>query len=124
FLRAYWPNLEARGYNCSFPSSSSRQKPLSSLSLWASATPSTESGNQSGNRNGVNVSILKEEKAGATVLFEEMKKASNNVGVVVNPVRLNTLTEFGTPEFVADKLIQGEKRKLKLTSLLGNAALV
>ncbi|CAI0405262.1 unnamed protein product [Linum tenue] len=66
----------------------------------------------------------KEEKAGATVLFEEMKKASNNVGVVVNPVRLNTLTEFGTPEFVADKLIQGEKRKLKLTSLLGNAALV
>ncbi|CAN1316904.1 PsbP domain-containing protein 2, chloroplastic, partial [Linum perenne] len=56
-------------------------------------------------------SYSKVDKAGATLLFEEMEKASNNVGVVVIPVRLKTLAEFGTPQFVADKLIQAEKRK-------------
>ncbi|KAK8492944.1 hypothetical protein V6N13_038818 [Hibiscus sabdariffa] len=56
-------------------------------------------------------SWIKVEKAGATVLFEEANVGSNNVGVVVNPVRLNSLGEFGTPQFVADKLIQAEKRK-------------
>lgn len=50
------------------------------------------------------------EKAGATVLFEEGK---NSIGVVVSPVRLKNLKEFGTPEFVADKLIQAERRKVK-----------
>lgn len=54
----------------------------------------------------------KVDKAGATVLFEEGNKGSNNVGVVVNPVRLTSLGEFGTPQFVADKLIQAEKRKV------------
>ncbi|KAG4125635.1 hypothetical protein ERO13_D10G108000v2 [Gossypium hirsutum] len=53
----------------------------------------------------------KVEKAGATVLFEEANVGNNNVGVVVSPVRLNSLGEFGTPQFVADKLIQAEKRK-------------
>ncbi|XWS33128.1 hypothetical protein CRYUN_Cryun22dG0052200 [Craigia yunnanensis] len=56
-------------------------------------------------------SWIKVEGAGATVLFEEVNKRSNNVGVVVNPVRLNSLGEFGTPQFVVDKLIQAEKRK-------------
>ncbi|KAE8673940.1 PsbP domain-containing protein 2 [Hibiscus syriacus] len=56
-------------------------------------------------------SWIKVEKAGATVLFEEANVGGNNVGVVVNPVRLNRLGEFGTPQFVADKLIQAEKRK-------------
>ncbi|XVF58836.1 hypothetical protein PTKIN_Ptkin07bG0098000 [Pterospermum kingtungense] len=56
-------------------------------------------------------SWIKVEKAGATVLFEEANKGSNSIGVVVNPVRLNSLGEFGTPQFVADKLIQAEKRK-------------
>ncbi|XP_008460857.1 psbP domain-containing protein 2, chloroplastic isoform X1 [Cucumis melo] len=56
-------------------------------------------------------SWVKVDKAGATVLFEEGNKGSNNVGVVVNPVRLTSLGEFGTPQFVADKLIQAEKRK-------------
>lgn len=36
---------------------------------------------------------------------------SNNIGVVVNPVRLASLEEFGTPQFVADKLLQAERRK-------------
>lgn len=31
---------------------------------------------------------------------------------MVNPVRLTTLGEFGSPQFVADKLIQAEKRKV------------
>lgn len=55
---------------------------------------------------------LKVDKAGATVLFEEPNKGSNNVGVVVSPVRLASLGEFGSPQFVADKLIQAEKRKV------------
>uniref|UniRef100_A0A0F7CYP0 PsbP domain-OEC23 like protein n=1 Tax=Geranium maderense TaxID=28964 RepID=A0A0F7CYP0_9ROSI len=53
----------------------------------------------------------KVDKAGAVVLFEQVDKGSNNIGVVVNPVRLNTLSQFGSPEFVAGKLIQAEKRK-------------
>ncbi|KAL6223230.1 hypothetical protein ACLB2K_006618 [Fragaria x ananassa] len=56
-------------------------------------------------------SWIKVDKAGATALFEEARSKGNNVGVVVNPVRLNTLGEFGTPQFVADKLIQAEKLK-------------
>ncbi|XP_014505713.1 psbP domain-containing protein 2, chloroplastic [Vigna radiata var. radiata] len=56
-------------------------------------------------------SWAKVDKAGATVLFEEKIVGSNNIGVVVSPVRLKTLEEFGTPQFVADKLLQAEKRK-------------
>uniref|UniRef100_A0A7N2MQ48 PsbP C-terminal domain-containing protein n=2 Tax=Quercus lobata TaxID=97700 RepID=A0A7N2MQ48_QUELO len=56
-------------------------------------------------------SWIKVDKAGATVLFEEANKGSNNVGVVVDPVRLKSLGEFGTPQFVAEKLIQAERRK-------------
>ncbi|KAL3729071.1 hypothetical protein ACJRO7_033642 [Eucalyptus globulus] len=56
-------------------------------------------------------SWVKVDKAGATVLFEEPTKGSNNVGVVVSPVRLASLGEFGSPQFVVDKLIQAEKRK-------------
>ncbi|KAM6563195.1 hypothetical protein CsatB_023193 [Cannabis sativa] len=57
-------------------------------------------------------SWIKVDKAGATALFEEADKGStNNVGVVVSPVRLNSLTEFGSPEFVVNKLIQAERRK-------------
>ncbi|KAL5213900.1 hypothetical protein ABZP36_003052 [Zizania latifolia] len=56
-------------------------------------------------------SWLKVEKAGATALFQQEGKGSNNVGVVVNPVRLSSLTEFGTPQFVAERLIQAEKKK-------------
>ncbi|KAK9691967.1 hypothetical protein RND81_09G232300 [Saponaria officinalis] len=57
------------------------------------------------------ISYIKVDKAGATVLFEEVNKGSNNVGVVVNSVRISSLRDFGTPQFVADKLIQAEKRK-------------
>uniref|UniRef100_A0A0F7GXK0 PsbP domain-OEC23 like protein n=1 Tax=Erodium trifolium TaxID=337410 RepID=A0A0F7GXK0_9ROSI len=56
-------------------------------------------------------SFTKVEKAGATVLFQQASNNVNNVGVVVNPVRLTSLSEFGSPEFVVDKLIQAEKRK-------------
>uniref|UniRef100_A0A0F7GYN1 PsbP domain-OEC23 like protein n=1 Tax=Francoa sonchifolia TaxID=23250 RepID=A0A0F7GYN1_9ROSI len=56
-------------------------------------------------------SWIKVDKAGATVLFEEVNEGTNNAGVVVNPVRLNSLGEFGSPQFVADKLILAEKRK-------------
>ncbi|KAG9458946.1 hypothetical protein H6P81_003454 [Aristolochia fimbriata] len=56
-------------------------------------------------------SWIKVDKAGATVLFEELAGRGNSIGVVVSPVRLSALGEFGSPEFVADKLIQAEKRK-------------
>ncbi|GAA0143884.1 hypothetical protein LIER_04464 [Lithospermum erythrorhizon] len=56
-------------------------------------------------------SYIKVEKPGATVLFQELDKGSNNIGVVVNPVKISKLSEFGTPEFVADKLIKAEKKK-------------
>ena len=50
------------------------------------------------------------------MLFQEANMGSNNIGVVVNPVRLTSLEEFGTPQFVADKLIQAERRKVTLCS--------
>ncbi|XP_061356216.1 psbP domain-containing protein 2, chloroplastic [Gastrolobium bilobum] len=56
-------------------------------------------------------SWTKVDKAGATVLFQEANMGSNNIGVVVNPVRLASLGEFGSPQFVADKLLQAERRK-------------
>ncbi|KAM0000309.1 hypothetical protein Hdeb2414_s0435g00893071 [Helianthus debilis subsp. tardiflorus] len=56
-------------------------------------------------------SWIKVEKAGATLLFQDPVQGSNNVGVVVTPVRLTTLSDFGDPQFVANKLIQAEKRK-------------
>ncbi|KAF8079536.1 hypothetical protein N665_1020s0004 [Sinapis alba] len=56
-------------------------------------------------------SWIKVEKAGANVLFEEPDKRSNNIGVVVSPVRIKSLQDFGSPQFVADKLINAEKRK-------------
>eukprot|EP01018_Ginkgo_biloba_P014168 Gb_33225 [translate_table: standard] len=53
----------------------------------------------------------KVDKAGATVLFEDPEAKANNVGVVVNPVRISSLKEFGTVHDVADKLLQAEKNK-------------
>ncbi|KAL3630241.1 PsbP domain-containing protein 2, chloroplastic [Castilleja foliolosa] len=53
----------------------------------------------------------KVDKAGATVLFEDTNQRANNIGVVVSPTRISSLGEFGTPQFVADKLIQAERRK-------------
>ncbi|XP_010470064.1 PREDICTED: psbP domain-containing protein 2, chloroplastic-like [Camelina sativa] len=56
-------------------------------------------------------SYTKVEKAGANALFEEQNNGSNNIGVVVSPVRIKSLEDFGDPQFVADKLINAEKRK-------------
>ncbi|KAL5555493.1 hypothetical protein UlMin_037729 [Ulmus minor] len=61
---------------------------------------------------------------GPTVLFEEANKGTNNVGVLVNVVRLTNLKDFGTPQFVADKLIQAEKRKYKLDSTRGGVKMI
>ncbi|XP_020964027.1 uncharacterized protein LOC107612543 [Arachis ipaensis] len=56
-------------------------------------------------------SWTKVDKAGATALFQDASMGSNNIGVVVNPVRLANLGDFGSPEFVADKLLQAERCK-------------
>jgi len=58
-------------------------------------------------------SYTKVDKAGANALFEELNNGSNNIGVVVSPVRIKSLDQFGTPQFVADKLINAEKRKVR-----------
>ncbi|GJX92171.1 PsbP domain-containing protein 2, chloroplastic [Tanacetum coccineum] len=41
----------------------------------------------------------------------DSSKGINNVGVVVTPVCLTSLSQFGDPQFVSNKLIQAEKRK-------------
>ena len=58
------------------------------------------------------------DKAGATVLFEDPKSKGNNIGVVVNPVRISSLTEFGSIDIVADKLLQAEKKKVCVKACL------
>lgn len=52
------------------------------------------------------------EKAGATLLFEDPATRGNTIGVVVNPVRISSLKDFGSPDEVADKLIAAERRKV------------
>ncbi|KAF6145645.1 hypothetical protein GIB67_018751, partial [Kingdonia uniflora] len=49
------------------------------------------------------------EKSGATTLLEKVNKGSNNIGVVVFPKRLISLSEFGNSQCVMDKLIQAKK---------------
>ena len=56
----------------------------------------------------------KVDKAGATALFVREKNKSDTIGVVVSPVRLSSLKDFGTPDFVAEKLIQAERRKVNV----------
>ncbi|CAK9196089.1 unnamed protein product [Sphagnum troendelagicum] len=53
----------------------------------------------------------KVEKAGATLLFEDPATRGNTIGVVVNPVRIASLKDFGSLDEVADKLIAAERRK-------------
>jgi hypothetical protein len=54
------------------------------------------------------------EKAGATLLFEDPETRGNTIGVVVNPVRIASLKDFGSLDEVADKLIAAERRKVTL----------
>ncbi|XP_020965745.1 psbP domain-containing protein 2, chloroplastic-like isoform X1 [Arachis ipaensis] len=65
-------------------------------------------------------SWTKVDKAGETALFQDASMGSNNIGVVVNPVRLANLGDFRSPEFVADKHLQAERCKVRfLFPLLG-----
>ncbi len=58
------------------------------------------------------------EKAGATLLFEDPATRGNTIGVVVNPVRIASLKDFGSLDEVADKLIAAERRKVNSKELL------
>lgn len=58
------------------------------------------------------------EKAGATLLIEDPKNRKNSIGVVVNPVRIDSLTEFGDPESVGEKLLAAERKKVRACSEL------
>ncbi|MFS7949000.1 hypothetical protein Hanom_Chr06g00566411 [Helianthus anomalus] len=57
-------------------------------------------------------SFIKVEKARAILLFEDLNKESNNVGVIVTLVRLTGLGEFGDTRFIANKLFQAGKRNV------------
>ncbi len=56
--------------------------------------------------------LIQVEKAGATLLFEDPATRGNTIGVVVNPVRIASLKDFGSLDEVADKLIAAERRKV------------
>eukprot|EP01025_Chloroclados_australasicus_P016018 TRINITY_DN17835_c0_g1_i1.p1 TRINITY_DN17835_c0_g1~~TRINITY_DN17835_c0_g1_i1.p1 ORF type:complete len:242 (-),score=17.09 TRINITY_DN17835_c0_g1_i1:245-970(-) len=53
----------------------------------------------------------KKDKAGADVLFEFPQRRSTSVGVTVTPVRVNSLSEFGTMEAAGDRLMKIERAK-------------
>eukprot|EP00268_Persea_americana_P058631 TRINITY_DN7110_c0_g1_i2.p1 TRINITY_DN7110_c0_g1~~TRINITY_DN7110_c0_g1_i2.p1 ORF type:complete len:283 (-),score=71.38 TRINITY_DN7110_c0_g1_i2:368-1216(-) len=85
--------------------------PLLLFSLSVASSPSKFESFSSSSSSFLSLFLFQVEKAGATVLFEDASSRGNNVGVVVSPVRLSSLKDFGSPQFVADKLIQAEKRK-------------
>eukprot|EP00850_Spirogloea_muscicola_P004520 SM000019S05064 [mRNA] locus=s19:735552:736714:- [translate_table: standard] len=53
----------------------------------------------------------KVDKAGATLLFEDPLDRKRSLGVVVTPVRIDSLRQFGSLDVVAGKLIEAEKKK-------------
>ncbi len=48
--------------------------------------------------------------AGADVLFVG---GGTEVGITVSPIRIRSLEQFGTPQFVGDKLIGAERAKVR-----------
>ena len=55
----------------------------------------------------------KTEKAGATALFEDPLRRSTTLGVVVLPVRIASLQQFGTLQQVSEKLLATEREKAR-----------
>jgi len=53
----------------------------------------------------------RKDKMGATLLFEDPERRSTQVGVTVNPVRIDALAKFGSMQDVGDKLLGAEKAK-------------
>lgn len=51
------------------------------------------------------------QKDGAAVLFGEPESRINNMGVTVAPVTVPSLREFGSLQFVTDKLVKAERDK-------------
>lgn len=56
--------------------------------------------------------FLQVDKAGATLYVEDPEQRSSTIGVVVNPVRIDSLTEFASLDEVALKLIATERKKV------------
>ncbi|CAI7802883.1 unnamed protein product [Closterium sp. NIES-54] len=51
------------------------------------------------------------DKAGATALFASPERRGDTLGVVVNPVRVRSLRDFGDIDLVATRLLDAEQRK-------------
>ncbi|GJP84204.1 hypothetical protein CLOP_g14291 [Closterium sp. NIES-67] len=50
-------------------------------------------------------------RRGATALFADPERRGDNLGVVVNPVRVRSLRDFGDIDLVATRLLDAERRK-------------
>ena len=58
------------------------------------------------------------DKAGATLYVEDPDQRSSTIGVVVNPVRIDSLAEFASLDEVALKLIATERKKVTHMSMV------
>ena len=52
------------------------------------------------------------EKAGAILYVEDPNHRSSNIGVVVNPVKIDSLADFASLDEIALKLIGAERNKV------------
>jgi len=50
-------------------------------------------------------------KAGADVLFKDESRRGTNIGVTRLPVRISSVSEYGSVEDVGDKVLNAEKQK-------------
>ena len=57
-------------------------------------------------------SWIQAEKPGAKVLFKSSLRASSNLGITINPVKIPSLQEFGTVDDIAQRLLNAERQKV------------
>lgn len=50
------------------------------------------------------------------MLFEDPNRRSTSVGITVSPVRVVNIQQFGTLEDVGRKLLEAEKKKVRVQS--------
>lgn len=57
------------------------------------------------------------EKAGAMLYFMDPDQRSSTIGVVVNPVKIDSLADFATLDEIALKLITAERNKVTTNNI-------
>ena len=61
----------------------------------------------------VPLSWIQSEKPGAEVLFKNRQRSSSNLGITINPVKVASLTNFGSLEEIGERLFNVERQKVK-----------